>query len=273
MTMIAKALCAVAASLTLVGAASAQSNALGAGSPGPLGATRDLSAAIANGYAPFSLAAFEQHVTQAEFQVTGRQVTDDKSAAALLVKAPNGMPFVFIFTDCGQQGCLFMEAVQPFAPAKIGVPISLADMNEYNRTSPLQVFMTKEEGNEVGLRWVLPALAGCGDACARSAVNLYFGAVISVYEAVGKASKQMVVEAPYEEEGEALDFAALAARAAPGMQADARWGPASAAFGDEAVASAAVELRAVAGRLSEELERAAERKRPAATDFPALFGQ
>lgn len=253
------------------GAAQAQSNALGAGSPGPAGATRDLSAAIAKGYAPFSLGAFEAYVTTARFTVQSRQSIDGGTAAAIAVTAPNAMPFLFVFRDCGRQGCLFMEAIQPFAPGRVGVPMGVGDINAYNRASPLQVFMTAEADGQVAIRYALPALAGCGDACAHSAVNLYFGAVLAVYEAVTKASKQMVVEAPFEEAPErALDFAALAANAAPELSMDARWGAASAAFGEAGLANAAGDL---AARLEREADRLRDAAKPGGTEFPALIRQ
>ena len=266
---------AAAGALAMAGAAHAQSNALGgAGAPGPAGATRDLGAAIANGYAPFSLGEIEAYLAKASFRVTAREVSDDKDMAALVVAAPNGMPFVFLFADCGVQGCMFMEGVQPFAPGRIGMQMSLADINAYNRNSPLHLFMTAEQEGEVGLRWVMPALAGCDQACTNSAINLYFGGVLNIYEAVTKASKQMLVEAPFEdEEGAPMDFAAIAARPAPTMQADAAWGAASAAFGDAALTSATVSLREAKDRLDGELERLRERTVPGRTDFPALLGR
>ena len=255
-----------AAALAWVGSAHAQSNSLLGGGAGPVGATRDLSAAIANGYQPFSIGAFEAYLREASFTVTERQTAPDGGGAGIVANAPNGMPFLFLFTDCGRQGCLFMEAVQPFAPGKIGVPLGLKDINAYNRQSPLQVFMTAEANDEVALRWVLPALAQCGDACAHSAVNLYFGAVMNVYEAVSKASKQVLVEAPYETEEAPLDFAAVARSVRDGLSIDDRWGTASLAFG-----TAAFEDLDLADRMAAEIERAANRARPGATSFPALI--
>lgn len=269
MNKVIRALCAGAMALTAT-AAQAQSNALGgAGAPGPAGATRDLGAAIANGYEPFSLAEIEDYLTKASFRVTAREVADDKDMAALIVAAPNGMPFVFLFADCGVQGCMFMEAVQPFAPGRIGMPLSLEDINEYNRNSPLHIFMTAEADGEIGLRWVLPALAGCEATCVNSSINLYFGGVLNIYGAITKASKQMLVEAPFDEPGERVDFAAIARQPAPTMQADAAWGAASAAFGDEALTAATVSLR----EAKERLRRLRERTEPGRTDFPALLGR
>ena len=271
--LLARALGAASAFL-LAGAAAAQSNSLsGAGLPG---AQRDLSSAVANGYTPFSLGAFDGYLSRSGFTVTERQQAPDGSGVGIVANAPNGMPFLFVFSDCGRQGCLFMEAVQPFAPKKIGMPISLAEMNAYNRNSPLQLFMTAEANDEVGLRWVMPALAGCGDACAHSAVTLYFGAVLNVYEAVSKASKQVLVEAPFDEPTGPVGFASLAAATAPDLTVDARWGAASVAVGSGSitdVAGPALRPEALSDRLSEEIERAVTRDRPGGVSFPALIGE
>ena len=254
-----------AAALALTGTAQAQSNALLGGGAGPQGATRDLSGAIANGYQPFSLGAFERYLAEASFTVTERQAAPDASGVGIVAKAPNGMPFLFLFTDCGRQGCLFMEAVQPFAPKKIGMPISLAEMNDYNRNSPLQLFMTAEANDEVGLRWVLPALVGCDDACAQSGLTLYFGAVMSVYEQATKASRQMLVEVPFEAEGEATGFAALTP--------DAPWWAASAAFGAGPDVARFWPEERLAERLATEIGRAVDALRPRAVGFPALIDE
>ena len=219
-----------AASLALGSVSAAQSNSLAPGNAGPLGTTRDISAAVANGYAPFHLGDFEAFLGSAGFKVTEREALPDIEGQGIAVTAPNGMPFVFLFSDCGVQGCLFMEAVQPFAPRRVGVTLGLAEVNDFNRESPLHVFMTAEEGGEVGLRWVMPALAGCGEPCVASAANLYFGGVLNIYEAVIKAGRQMVVEAPYGEEAPRADFASLVG-SAPSLPSRERWGAASAAFG------------------------------------------
>ena len=246
-----------------VSAAAAQSNGLfGAG---PAGATRDLSGAMANGYRPFSLAGVEGYLARSDFTVTERQAAPDGGAVGIVAKAPNGMPFLFVFTDCGRQGCLFMEAVQPFAPAKIGVPLDAAQINAFNRNSPLQLFMTAEANDEVGLRWVLPALVGCDDACAQSGLTLYFGAVMSVYEQATKASRQMLVEVPFEAEGEATGFAALTP--------DAPWRAASAAFGAGPDVARFWPEERLAERLATEIGRAVDALRPRAVGFPALIDE
>ena len=255
------------AAASLIGSASAQSNAL-VRADGPAGATRDLSGAIDKGYQPFSLAAFEGFLARSSFKVTERQTAQDRNVVGITAAAPNGMPFVFLFRDCGVQGCLFMEAIQPFAPKKLGVPLGLSEVNEFNRTNPLQVIMTAEKNDEVGLRWTLPALAGCDQACADSALTLYFGGVLAIYEAVGKASKQMLVEAPFDEADPVLDFAALSAR--QGAPVDVAWGTASAAFGGAPDAADFGDMR---GRLSAEIERLREQAKPGATSFPALLGR
>lgn len=280
--IIAAAFLALAAAVTgvvpgAVPSAAAQSNSLSGGSAGPVGATRDLSGAIGNGYAPFHIGAFEAYLAKSSFTITERQVAPDGGATGIVASAPNGMPFLFLMRDCGRQGCLFLEAVQPFAPKKIGMPLTGQDINAYNRNSPLQVFMTAEANEEVALRWVMPALAGCADACAHSAVTLYFGAVLNVYEAVSKASKQVLVDAPFETPVRRLPtFAGLAADADPSLPTDRRWSAASAAFGGASIdglSDTAFKPQRLSARLTEEIRRAVRQNRPAETEFPALIGR
>ena len=240
----------------------AQSNALGAEG----GAVSEL---IAAGVTPWSPGAVEAFLTEGGFRVTRREAKPDGSEAALLVAAPNGMPFVFLFTNCAAQGCLFVEAIQPLNPKGIGVTLTGRDVNDFNRANPLQVFLTSEAEGGVAVRWATPALAGCDADCQRSAMNMYFVSSLSFLEALAKASKRVLVEAPFEESPRPGVAAALAA--GPKALPQEAWATASLAFGEGDLRALLGAQADLAERLSEGLEELSVTPVGATEAFPSLL--
>jgi hypothetical protein len=202
------ALGALAAGLALGGAAHADAFIQGAG-PG----TKDLADITARGFVPFVPAELKQWLLSQGVAVGEEVVSPDGSRMATIAVLGGQVPVVFVHSDCGQQGCLFIEMVSPVPVSTVGLRLSEKDVNAFNTESGF-VFMTLEEEGEVAVRHTMPALVGCDRACQESEYLLYFTGLKMTHGYLKQLSQQQLVSLPTD--GLATRGEAVFVAAAPG---------------------------------------------------------
>lgn len=172
-----------------VGAASAQtSNSL---APEKSYGETDFSAVMELGFKPFTPDALTGYLAKRNFQIAPIEAVPPGEDIFIVAVGHNAIPYVFKLSQCGKQGCLFLEMIAPVLDEVMASPISGADRNDFNRINPM-IILTSEEGGRSALRYKFPALQQCDNDCQNSALDLFVRLVNFSYIAFDKISKSRV---------------------------------------------------------------------------------
>ncbi|MCI5044873.1 MAG: hypothetical protein MRY72_09260 [Aquisalinus sp.] len=160
------------------------------------------------GYILFQPQDVKTKLLNAGFQLQSEQATPDGVARIYSMTAGQQV-FLFGFSDCQVEGCLFMRAIHPIPTAAAGLSISTGVVNDLNGTTPLGHYVLEQGGN-VSLRYYVPAVPECAEACLDSHLLLFMNGTKAAHEALQRVGRQRVASADSDDMNSSNVFAAAA---------------------------------------------------------------
>ncbi len=189
--MLKNFLCIVAACATIIGAAGAQvSNSLDQSTAPAV----DYQALQAQGFILFNPEAVKAKLVDAGFVMQSDQRSTDGTARVFAATVYQ-QTFVFGFSDCAPEGCLFMRAVHPIPTAAAGINITSVIANDLNGTTPLGHYVAEKGGN-VSLRYSMPAVPECAEQCIDSHIVFFMRGTQIAHQILKQLGNQKVAKAP-----------------------------------------------------------------------------
>lgn len=179
---------AVAGLMALAGGGAAAQLSNGLEAP----AQEDLSALVDMGFVPYDPNATTRALITSGFGVEDGGLSPDGTQRFFLVKSRNGIPFVFKYSRCGQQGCMFLEAIAPVPNALMRKALTGGEVNDFNRFNPVMM-LTVEDNGSFALRSKQPALRNCDLSCQQSGLMIFFNGVNFSYQKFLERSRQVEV--------------------------------------------------------------------------------
>ncbi|WP_306252602.1 hypothetical protein [Parvularcula sp. IMCC14364] len=150
----------------------------------------------AQGYILFQPSDVKQKLLNSGFLLQSEQATPDGVAKIYSMTAGQQV-FLFGFSDCQSEGCLFMRAIHPIPTAAAGLNISTGMVNDLNGTTPLGHYVVEQGGN-VSLRYYVPAVPECAEACLDSHLLLFMNGTKAAHETLQRVGRQRVAGADAE---------------------------------------------------------------------------